>query len=141
MTTPLLTTVTAAPTVESDDSVVAITLSWPVARSVTATSGGRGGIRGGGSHIIEFIGDVDLHFAGHVRGTLAAIAAQSRELTVDVSEVRFIDAAGLGLLAMMHGHVTASGGRMDLIGAAPTLRRALRITQLDELFPGDPTCR
>jgi hypothetical protein len=58
-------------------------------------------------------GDVDLLLAGHVRG----------------------------LLAMMHGHVTAPAGRMDLIGAAPTLRRLLRIPQLDELLPGGPSCR
>jgi anti-anti-sigma factor len=112
--------------------VVAVTLSWRLNDREGSTDDGQAGE---GSHIVELIGDIDADLAARVTDMLSAVAAQSVELVVDVSEVRFIDANGLGLLVAMHQNVSASGGRMNLIGTGPDLSRLLRITQLDRLLP------
>jgi anti-anti-sigma factor len=116
---------------DADESVVAVTLSWPTHRGAPWLDGGS---RHNGETIVELIGAVDLHLVTRVKPMLAALAAQSAELTVDTSGVQFIDASGLGLLVAMHGGVTGSGGRMRLLGATPSMRRLLRITRLEHLL-------
>jgi anti-anti-sigma factor len=92
-------------------------------------------------HIIELIGDIDVHLAARVRDILTSLAAQGSDLTLDVSQLRFIDDAGLDMLATVCRRVRESGGQLSLIGAAPSLRRILNITQLTCLSVGDPSCR
>jgi anti-sigma B factor antagonist len=131
MTTTLDPAMTAGPVAESNESVVAVTLSW----SANGRAGHVGeGTRPEGEHIVELMGEVDLFLVARVRPMLRAVAAQSAELVVDASGVRFIDASGLGLIAAMHREVTATGGRMQLIGATPALRRLMRVTQLEHLL-------
>ena len=131
MTTELVPTVAQGSAADVDESVVAVTLSWQLTDRSGANDTGRGLE---GAHIVELIGDIDAHLVARVTNMLSAVAAQSAELVVDVSEVRFIDASGLGLLVAMHENVSATGGRMNLIGTGRGLSRLLRITQLDGLL-------
>jgi anti-anti-sigma regulatory factor len=69
----------------------------------------------------------------------ASLAVRGADLTVDASQVRFIDAAGLsGVPATVYRRPRESGGQPSFIGAAPSLRRILHITQLTYLLEGDP---
>jgi anti-anti-sigma factor len=132
MTTDLVPTVAQSSAADVDESVVAVTLSWQLTDRSGANDAGQ---KLEGAHIVELIGDVDAYLVARVTNMLSAVAAQSAELVVDVSDVRFIDASGLGLLVAMHENVSAVGGRMSLIGTGPGLSRLLRITQLDGLLP------
>ena len=131
MTTTLIPPTTGGGT-DAEESVVAVTLSWP-------THAGGAPLRDAGRQrnaetIVELMGAVDLHLITRVKPMLTALAAQSAELVVDTSRLRFIDASGLGLLVAMHKEVTGSGGFMHLLGATPTLRRLLRITRLEYML-------
>jgi anti-anti-sigma factor len=113
MTTELVPTAARGSAPDVSESVVAVTLSWPL----NDQSGGNDdGQQVEGSHIAELIGDIDAHLVARVTNMLSAVAAHSTELVVDVSGARFIDGSGLGLLSSMHRHVSALGGRMNLIG-------------------------
>jgi anti-anti-sigma factor len=92
-------------------------------------------------HIIELIGDIDVQVAARVRDLLTLLPAQDTDLTVDVSRVRFIDAGGLGILATLYRRVSEAGGQLSLIGAGPSLRQILHVTNLTYLLAGDPACR
>jgi anti-sigma B factor antagonist len=92
-------------------------------------------------HIIELIGDIDVHLAARVRDLLTLLPARDSDLTVDVSRVRFIDAGGLGILVTLYRRVREAGGQLSLIGAGPSLRRILQVTDLTYLLAGDPACR
>jgi anti-anti-sigma factor len=131
MTTELVQTVARVCVPDVDEPVVAVTLSWPLGNRSGADVDRQEVV---GSHIVELIGDIDYHLVADVTSMLSAVAAQSAELVVDVSQVRFIGASGLGLLATMHRHVNASGGRMTLLGIRPGLSRLLHITELDRLL-------
>lgn len=130
MTTELAEPATRVSAPDVNESVVAVTLSWPV-KGPDANGNGH---EVEGAHIVELIGDVDAHLVARVTTMLRAVADQSGELVVDVSGVRFMDASGLGLLVGLHRHVRAAGGRMSLMGTNPGLSRLLRITQLDCLL-------
>jgi anti-sigma B factor antagonist len=130
MTTELVQTAARVTAPGVDESVVAVTLSWP--RKDPDANGDGQDVEG--SHIVELIGDIDAHLVARVTNMLRAVADQSAELVVDVSEVRFIDASGLGLLVGLHRHVRKAGGRMNLMGTGPGLSRLLRITELDRLL-------
>jgi anti-sigma B factor antagonist len=119
----------------SDESVVAVTLSWPLDAGDVPV-----GKVDGGSHIIELIGDVDVILVSRVRSLLVTLAAQSSELAVDVSGVQFIDSEGLDLLGLLHGQVLASNGRWSLIGAGSRMRRLLSIAGLEHLVPTQSSC-
>ena len=131
MTTTLVPEMTAPPVADGDESVVAVTLSWPA--NQYARPAGEGA-RPGGEHIVELIGEIDLFVVARVRPMIYAVAAQCAELTVDASRVRFIDATGLGLIVAMHREVTTTGGRMRLIGVTPAMQRLMRITNLEHLL-------
>jgi anti-sigma B factor antagonist len=124
---------------EDEGSAVAVTLSWPSEPGHRPAAGRAGQARG--MHIIELIGDIDVHLAARVRDLLMVLPARDTDLTVDVSRVRFIDTAGLGLLATLYWRVIDAGGQLSLIGAAPSLRRILLVTDLTYLLAGDPACR
>lgn len=133
MTETTLATALAGPAVGSDESAVALTLSWP-----QETRDSPAGLSAGGSHVIELIGDVDVFLAVRIRGLLTLLATQSSELAVDVSGVQFIDSGGLRLLDLLHQKVTASGGEMTLIGVEPRMRRLLGIAELEHLMAEGP---
>jgi anti-anti-sigma factor len=138
-----MTTTATAPaispsTLEDEGSAVAVTLSWPWEPGHGPAAGGAGQARG--MHIIELIGDIDVHLAARVRDLLTLLPAPDTDLTVDVSRVRFIDTGGLGILAALYRRVSEAGGQLSLIGATPTLRRILQVTDLTYLLAGDPAC-
>ena len=128
----------AAAAAAADEPAVTLTLSWP---GEPAPASPPGHFQGGGSHTVALAGEIDVFLTTRLRNTLAIIAAQSAELTVDVSRLRFIDAGGLGLLALMHRRVIESGGQMSLIGATPRLKHLLHITHLEHLLAEGPAHR
>ena len=115
--------------VGSDDSAVAVTLSWPLnAGDAPADASTRA------LHVVELIGDVDVTLAARVSGLLAALAAESADLAVDVSGVRYIDGGGLDLLRTLYGQVTARGGQLSLLGVGRLMERALESVELEHLL-------
>jgi anti-anti-sigma factor len=80
-------------------------------------------------------GDVDVatvpHYAGEV---ISAARTAERVVTVDVSDVTFIDSAGLGLLADVLAIGTARGRRVVLQGASTDLHKLLLHCGMESLF-------
>jgi anti-anti-sigma factor len=60
-------------------------------------------------------------------------------VVVDVTEVTFVDCAGLAPLVELADDVRPIGGRVTLLGAGPAVRRLLRVTGLAELFDVVPS--
>jgi anti-sigma B factor antagonist len=84
----------------------------------------------------------------HVRGELDIATAEAafaylRDVVdtelglvlLDLSELTFCDAAGLGVLARVAGYAHRAGRSLTLIAARPSLVRIMRITAMDEAFP------
>src|SRR5436309_1813624 len=80
-------------------------------------------------------GELDLASAGVLADALEGqLAAGRRYLRVDLSQLRFCDAAGLAVLERGHQRVLAAHGTLLLTGVGARLARLLSLTGLDALL-------
>jgi len=56
-------------------------------------------------------------------------------LIVDLSEVQYVDSAGLSALLLAQRQQSAHGGDVRLVGASESVQSLLRLTQLDRVLP------
>ncbi|MEW9530445.1 STAS domain-containing protein [Microbispora sp. NPDC049125] len=86
--------------------------------------------------VVGLRGELDLHSVRRLREPLLALVeAHGPWLAFDLSELRFIDTTGVGLLVRLVHYVRGSGGDLALIGPTGQVLRILRWTNLARLFP------
>jgi anti-anti-sigma factor len=85
--------------------------------------------------LITVAGEIDIATAPQLRERLTALAASGRPLVVDLAQVSFLDAAGLGVLAGTAHRARARGTSLHVISARPQIRRLFAITGLDRHIP------
>lgn len=66
-------------------------------------------------------------------------ADNSGLLIIDVSDMPYIDSAGIGCLVGAHVSRDNSGRKMVLVGANDRLRTSLKVTKVEQLFTFAPT--
>jgi anti-sigma B factor antagonist len=97
---------------------------------------------GGGPYSVTVAarGELDLAAAGPLRQLLEQQRrAGHRHVRVDTSDVTFVDATALGVIADAHQQFIDRHGTLTLTGAGPRIQRLLRITGLDRvLFVAGP---
>jgi len=64
----------------------------------------------------------------------AFVRQGERNVLFNMSEVSFVDSAGLGVLVKCNNTVAESGGRIKLVNVSSRIRDLLRITNLYRLF-------
>jgi len=84
------------------------------------------------------VGELDAYTVSDFREVLSDVASAER-LLIDLSDVPFMDSAGLG--ALIHGirRTRDSGGDVAVACARPTLTRLLHTTGFDRLVPVEET--
>jgi anti-sigma B factor antagonist len=85
----------------------------------------------GGHAVITVAGEVDIASVTRLRERLFALADDGRPLIVDLDQVSFIDAAGLGALAGAARRAGAHGASLHVVCARPRIRPLFRLTGLD----------
>jgi anti-sigma B factor antagonist len=91
--------------------------------------------RRGRPDILPLKGEIDLHVSPSVTASLnAMIEKKPRHLVVDLSEVTYIDSAGLAALIEAMQKVEGYGGRFLLAGLQETVRSIFEISRLDQVF-------
>lgn len=84
--------------------------------------------------VVTLVGDLDLVSAPRLRrATEEALpddrqAAGVRDVVVDLTDVGFVDSAGLGALLTALRRTTVRGGRFAVVGASEQARRLLTLT-------------
>ncbi|MCH7790060.1 MAG: STAS domain-containing protein [Acidobacteria bacterium] len=79
-------------------------------------------------------GEVDAYTVGQFRETLGELAETNR-LVIDLSEVPFMDSAGLGALIGGIRKVRDNDGDVAVACDRPTLTRLLHTTGFDRVVP------
>lgn len=82
--------------------------------------------------LVTVAGDIDLSTAPPLRARLAALTTDGGRVIVDLGRVRFIDAAGLGVLARAASEAAAHGGCLRVVTARPRTRMLFKISGLEE---------
>src|SRR6201981_3065555 len=87
------------------------------------------------SNVLSLKGEIDLHVSPSVTASLnAMIEKKPRRLVVDLSEVTYIDSAGLAALIEAMQKVEGYGGKFLLAGLQETVRSIFEISRLDQVF-------
>jgi len=85
-----------------------------------------------GAAVVSVSGDLDISNAASLQAAVAAVTAQSPErLIFDLSDLRFMDSAGIAVLIGAAGEVSA----VQLRGPSPVVRRVIELTGLTGVLP------
>ena len=90
----------------------------------------------GGGHLVTVAGDVDIATAPQLAEYLVAFT--DGPVTVDLSQVAFLDSSGMQALLAAHRHLERRDSRLAIRGATPIVRRVLQISGLDQLLHLEP---
>jgi len=81
-------------------------------------------------------GELDIATADQAYAYLRDVVDnQEGPVLLNLSELAFCDAAGLGVLARVAGHARRYGRELKLTAARPALLRIMHVTGMDEVFP------
>lgn len=87
------------------------------------------------SNVIPLKGEIDLHISPTVTTALNEVIDNKPErLVVDLSEVSYIDSAGLAALIQAMQKVEGYGGKFMLSGLQESVRSIFEISRLDQVF-------
>ena len=90
---------------------------------------------GGGQYEVRLRGELDMSTAPQLREQLQRLPDdEAPRVTVDLSDLAFVDSTGLSVLITGLKHLRAHGGDMSLRAPNPGTRRVLEITGLTEVF-------
>ncbi|WP_214318159.1 STAS domain-containing protein [Nonomuraea sediminis] len=86
--------------------------------------------------VVRLSGQIDIFTTRALRQRLLNTLSYSTSLLVlDMSQVTFFDAGGLGILVGLQNRAKARGISLALTGLTPFMTRLLRISNLDRRFP------
>ena len=84
---------------------------------------------------VHLRGELDLSTAPRLREELLRLSSDgATAVTVDLSELEFVDSTGLSVLITALKRLREKGGDMELRSPNPGTRRVLEITGLTEVF-------
>ena len=89
-----------------------------------------------GRSIVHVSGQLDAYTAARLRDSLAGlISAGARHVVVDLADVSFMGASGLGVLVATGKRLRRDDGKLVLRSAPPSVQRMIEITGLDATLP------
>ena len=90
--------------------------------------------------VVEVTGEIDMYTSPGLRARLTGmIEGGFRQLVVDLSQVTFIDSAGLGVLVGALREARRAGGDLGLVISSPAVDHLFAITGLRKVFRASAT--
>ncbi len=77
---------------------------------------------------------LDCYVASDVKAQAFRRLDGRTDLVIDLSNIEFVDSAGLGVLVGIYKRVKQRGRRVAVAGAQPYVTRVLKIIKLDQVF-------
>lgn len=77
---------------------------------------------------------LDASNAKALRAQLAPVLAPGAKLVFDLTDVRFVDSSGLGVLLSCLRRVHSSGGDLKLCGMAKAVRALFELVRMNRIF-------
>lgn len=86
--------------------------------------------------VVSATGEIDLHTAPRLQSELATLLRTGTgRLVIDLGRVEFCDSTGVNVLLAALRRAKDQGGSMCLVSPQAAVRKILRITGLDNVFP------
>ncbi len=84
---------------------------------------------------LTLAGEIDSLSAGLIKDKIQSqVESQIYNIVFDMTQVKFMDSAGLGVLVSGLKLCTKNGGDLVLVGLTENVRELFRITRLDTVF-------
>jgi anti-sigma B factor antagonist len=84
---------------------------------------------------LRFEGDLDIVTSEEMKRQLAALVESgTSKVTIDLSDVGFVDSSGLGALVAVHHLAQARGAELVVRQAPPHVQDLFALTRLDALL-------
>ncbi len=91
-----------------------------------------------GHAMLEISGELDLTDAADLHQRLLVLLhEQVREIVLDLSQLVFVDAAGIGAIVAAANLARRDGRRVVLAHPRPSVRRTLGLAHVEDLLPLD----
>jgi anti-anti-sigma factor len=84
--------------------------------------------------IVRPVGELDISTAGELTTVVERECSGQADLVVDLSELTFLDCAGLRILLYAHARANSNGCSLRLIPGPTIVSRIFRLTGLDCRF-------
>lgn len=93
-------------------------------------------ILGPGTHAVSVHGELDMHAAPELRAVIDSALAEGGvgRLVVDLSDVAFIDSAGIAVLVAAYKRLRELNGSLEVVCSEPNVLRILDLAGLDRLL-------
>ena len=88
-----------------------------------------------GGVVLALSGELDLAGAPELTAALNHAQAAGLTLTVDLTELEFIDSSGLGVLVRFNNAAVAADYAYTVIAGPPQVHRAFVLSGLDQALP------
>ena len=89
-----------------------------------------------GRSVVHVSGELDSYTVARLRDSLAGlISAGARHIVVDLADVSFMGASGLGVLVGAGKRLRRDDGKLLLRSAPPSVQKMIEITGLDATLP------
>ena len=89
----------------------------------------------GDTALVRLVGELDLAEVGPLQGELDRVCSNGlKELTLDLSELVFLDSTGLHLLMKLRGRCVGQDMSLTLVPGPPSVQRLFEITGTDTQF-------
>ncbi len=85
--------------------------------------------------VLALSGELDLAGAPELTTALNHAQAAGQTLTVDLTDLEFIDSSGLGVLVRFNNAATAADYTYTVIAGPPQVHRAFVLSGLDQALP------
>ena len=94
-----------------------------------------------GEPILTMSGDIDVaseHAWRREADQFLAANPDLRDVTVDMSQVEFLDSRGMAVLVSLHTASLARGGKLALVAVPRRIAKAIGVAGLDQVFSITP---
>ena len=85
-----------------------------------------------GHILVTVVGEVDIATVGLLRECLAGLARRGLPLIIDLDQVSFMDATGLGALVGGVRRAAAHGASLHVVCARPQTRKLIQLAGLED---------
>ena len=85
--------------------------------------------------IVVLEGEVDLHYSPTARKSILDSLKNSRNVLVDLSEVKYIDSSGIASLVEGFQLARSTNLEFGLVGVSEAAISVLKLARLDKVFP------
>lgn len=91
----------------------------------------------GNTLIMEVVGELDHHSAGHLKAEIETELEKGviRHIVLNLEGLSFMDSSGLGVLLGRYKELGKWQGRMLAFGLQPAVEKLFRLTGLNKLIP------